>query len=63
MIWLLLTLATAVAGYVALGAQDEHTRRIEARAELARTLAAGRIPCAALLRDAHLPNHPSKDPR
>lgn len=65
MIPLLYALLAAIAGYVVLGAVDERTRRAEARAELARTLAAGRAPCPALLRDAHLPTtpQPPKDPR
>lgn len=59
MIWLLYALAAGLALIVAGGADDERTRRTEARAELARTLAAGRAPCPALLRDAHLPHAPA----
>ncbi|NJP42304.1 hypothetical protein [Actinacidiphila epipremni] len=50
-------LAAALPLYTAIGAEDAHHRRAEARAEIARTLAAGRTPARELYAAAHLGRH------
>lgn len=54
---LLYALAAALPLLVAGGAEDERHRRAEARAEITRTLAAGRTPARELYRQAHLGRH------